>query len=195
MTSGTGSCSLTANWPADANYAAASRSESTTAQKATPTVTFTGAPASAASGSIFIVTATTNASTVATITAAGACSVAGSRVTMTSNTGTCQLTANWASDPNYLAASAGQSTITPGVMVTSLTTLLNSFNLSNPNTFASPLQALSRDLQKNDLGSACSDLTTFIGAVNAQSGKKLTVAQAQQLLTAAVQIQAIVGCS
>jgi 6-phosphogluconolactonase (cycloisomerase 2 family) len=75
-----------------------------------PTVTFTGAPASAAYGAAFNVVATTNASTSAVITASGACSIAGATVTMTSGTGTCQLTANWAADSNYSAASATQST-------------------------------------------------------------------------------------
>ena len=77
---------------------------------AAPTVSFTGAPASAAYQSTFAVSATTNASTVAVITAAGACTIAGNTVTMTASTGTCNLTANWAADSNYLAASATQST-------------------------------------------------------------------------------------
>src|SRR5205823_9441389 len=53
---------------------------------------------------------TTNASITATITASGACSISLNTVTMTSGTGTCSLTANWAADNNYLAASASQST-------------------------------------------------------------------------------------
>ncbi|MBZ5629011.1 MAG: choice-of-anchor D domain-containing protein, partial [Acidobacteriia bacterium] len=44
------------------------------------------------------------------ITASGACSIAGTMVTMTAGTGTCSLTANWAADANYTAASLGQST-------------------------------------------------------------------------------------
>ena len=80
--------------------------------RATPTVTFTGAPASAAYGSTFNVAATTNASTSAVITGTpGICSVAGNTVTMTSGTGTCSLSANWAADSNYTSAAAGQSTV------------------------------------------------------------------------------------
>ena len=75
-----------------------------------PTVSFTGAPATAVFNSTFTVSATTNASTSAAIAAAGACSISGNTVTMTSGTGTCDLTANWAADPNYVAASASQST-------------------------------------------------------------------------------------
>jgi FtsP/CotA-like multicopper oxidase with cupredoxin domain len=111
MTSGAGTCTLTANWPADPNYLAAGPlSQTTTATLAAPTVTFTGAPATAAYQSTFTVANTTNASTTATITASGACTISGNTVTMTSGTGTCSLTANWAADTNYSAATATQST-------------------------------------------------------------------------------------
>jgi Bacterial Ig-like domain (group 3)/NHL repeat len=115
MTSGTGTCSLVANWAADSNYLAASASQSTTATKIAPTVSFSGAPATAAYSSSFIVSATTNASTTAVVTASGACTVTSSTgtsssINMTSGTGTCSLAANWAADSNYLAASASQST-------------------------------------------------------------------------------------
>lgn len=110
MTSGTGTCSLTANWPADSNYSAASAARSITAAKAIPTVTFTGAPATAPNQATFTVAATTSASTAAVITATGACSINGTTVTMTSGAGTCGLAANWAADSNYSAASATQST-------------------------------------------------------------------------------------
>jgi Protein of unknown function (DUF1573) len=110
MTSGTGACSLSANWAADNNYLAATASQSTNASQLAPTVSFTGAPGSAVFGSNFSVSATTNASTAAVITAAGACSVAGSLVTMTSGTGVCALTATWAPDSNYLGATATQAT-------------------------------------------------------------------------------------
>ncbi|PYV26998.1 MAG: hypothetical protein DMG27_05145, partial [Acidobacteria bacterium] len=86
---------------------------------ATPAVTFTGAPASAAYQSTFAVAATTNASTLPTITTSGPCSVSGvsgaaanasATITMTGGTGACSLTANWAPDSNYAAATATQST-------------------------------------------------------------------------------------
>jgi hypothetical protein len=81
-----------------------------TVAKAAPTVTFTGAPASAVFGSTLAVSATTNATTTAVITAGGACSIAGNLVTMTSGIGTCLLNATWAADSNYQAAMAAQST-------------------------------------------------------------------------------------
>ncbi len=78
--------------------------------KATPTVTFTGAPASAPYLSTFTVATTTNSSSTAVITASGSCSIAGAIITMTSPTGTCSLTATWAADNNYNSATATQST-------------------------------------------------------------------------------------
>ena len=74
-----------------------------------PTVSFTGAPASAVYGSSFTVMATTNATTTATISASGACSNSGDRVTMVSGSGTCYLTASWGADVRYSAATATQS--------------------------------------------------------------------------------------
>ena len=111
MTSGTGTCSLVANWAADNNYFAASGSQSTTATKIAPAIAFTGAPATAGYSSKFAVSATTNASTAAIITASGSCSIAGTTVTISAPSGTCLLSASWATDNNYLAASATQSTI------------------------------------------------------------------------------------
>jgi len=59
----------------------------------------------------------------------GACSIAGTTVTMTSGTGTCTLTANWATDANYLAA--GPLTLTTSaVKAPSVTTIVS--NLPNP---------------------------------------------------------------
>ena len=118
--------------------------------KANPTVTFTGAPANAASGATFVVSATTNATTIPKITAAGACTVAANTVTMISNTGTCQLSAAWATDTNYSAASATQQTATLGAQAASLITTINSLKLSPGGamtSFPSQLQQVSIDLQ------------------------------------------------
>jgi hypothetical protein len=131
MTSGTGTCALTANWATDATFLAATATQSTTATLATPTVSFTGAPAAAISGATFPVTATTNAGIAPTINGtAGVCTVtnqsgtspATATITMISGTGDCTLTAVWAADPNYAAASATQTTVaslaTPAVTLT-----------------------------------------------------------------------------
>jgi hypothetical protein len=105
-----GSDTIIACYSGDNNYNSSSATLVQTVNKAAPTVSFTGAPANAASGATFNVVATTNASTTAVITASGACTVLGNTVTMTSSTGTCTLTATWAADNNYSGATATQST-------------------------------------------------------------------------------------
>jgi hypothetical protein len=110
MTSGTGTCNLTASWAADSNYSSATALQVTTAIKIAQNVTFTGALGNAAYLSTFMVTATTNATVTPTITGSGACSAgavsgtpasASATITMTSGTGTCNLTASWVADNNY----------------------------------------------------------------------------------------------
>jgi hypothetical protein len=44
------------------------------------------------------------------------------------------------------------------------------------------------------LATACGLLNAFITEVQAQSGKKITAAQASQLIAAATQIKAVLGC-
>jgi sugar lactone lactonase YvrE len=111
MTAASGTCTVIANQAGNGNYTAAAQvTETSTASKATPTVTFTGAPATAPYQSTFTVTATTNASTHAVITAGGACTIAGTTVTISKGSGTCTTTAKWAADSHYLAASLTQST-------------------------------------------------------------------------------------
>jgi len=97
------------------------------------TVSFTGAPASAAYGATFNVSATTNASTTASITASGPCSISGTVVTITTGTGTCSLSANWAADSNYLAASLSQSTTAaPAPLVITVANATKILNAPNP---------------------------------------------------------------
>jgi hypothetical protein len=115
MTSNTGTCMVIANQAGNNNYAAATQvTESvtavTTVTKLAPTVTFTGAPSSANYQSTFTVATTQNTGVTPTITAVGACKITGTTVTMTSGTGTCTLTAKWATDTYYLAATLTQRT-------------------------------------------------------------------------------------
>jgi FtsP/CotA-like multicopper oxidase with cupredoxin domain len=96
-----------------------------------PTVTFTGAPASAAFGTSFVVTATTNAGVMPASGAVGACSIttfngtsssATATVTMTSGTGTCTVTATWPANSPYIGTSLNQTTTaTQAVPTTSFT--------------------------------------------------------------------------
>ncbi len=111
MLTGTGSCVLTAVWVADNNYSVATVSQSTTAVKIGPTVTFNGAPASASFLATFAVSTSTNASTTASIVTSGSCTNSGAVVTITAPSGTCTMIATWAADNNYLDTFTEQLTI------------------------------------------------------------------------------------
>jgi large repetitive protein len=112
--SGSKACTETMNAAANSNYSAAPAVvESTTVAKAvTPTVSFTGAPATATYGSSFTVAASSNSTSTPTFTATGSCTinVATLAVTMTSGTGTCTMKASWAANDVYAAATATQTT-------------------------------------------------------------------------------------
>jgi len=111
MTNSKGTCTVTVSQSGNANYLAApSILQTTTAAKAAPAVTFTGAPATAPYQSTFTVAATTNSGITPTIAATGSCSISGTTVTMTSGTGTCTMTAKWAANAYYLATTVAQTT-------------------------------------------------------------------------------------
>jgi len=69
-------------------------------------------PATAYYGSTYTVVATTNASTTPTLTATPAtvCTISGTTVTVVKGTGTCKVTAEWAADDVYKAATATGTT-------------------------------------------------------------------------------------
>jgi parallel beta-helix repeat protein len=102
MTSGTGTCTLTASQVGDDNYNPASDVVQTvTAQKADQTITFTPPASPASYNSAFEVTPTSDSGLEVAVTPIGACSILGSTVTMTSGTGLCALTASQVGDDNY----------------------------------------------------------------------------------------------
>ncbi len=122
MTAGTGLCTLTATW----GYGTPQTKQLfVNAGSATPTVGFSGAPATAVKGATFLVTATTNAGIAPSSIAgtSGICSVgtvtgsspATAVVTMLASSGNCILSATWpatANPPaNYLGGSATQVTV------------------------------------------------------------------------------------
>src|SRR5258706_7139611 len=111
MTSGTGTCTSKVSWATDDSYVTDSKTQSTPATKVAPTVSLT-APATAAYQSSFTPIATTNDSTRAStaVESGRVCPPIAGSATMTSGTGTCALTASWATDSNYNAATAHSST-------------------------------------------------------------------------------------
>jgi hypothetical protein len=117
MVSGTGSCTVTASQPGNGNYAPAPyATEYTTAMKATPTTSFTGAPATAQYTASFMLIATTNSSSVAAITVNNptACQLSGSvspvTVNIVKSVGLCKFTVTWNPDANYAGSTIVQST-------------------------------------------------------------------------------------
>jgi len=130
-----GSHQLTVTYDSQSIFQAETTNGSFTINPATATVTFTGAPATAAFNSSFVVAASTNASTTATITTTGSCTILGNTVTMTSGTGSCGLTAAWPADTNYLAATATQSTL--AIKATSTTTIVT--DTPNPSSLGIPV--------------------------------------------------------
>jgi hypothetical protein len=80
--------------------------------------------------------------------------------------------------------------------VNDLTSLVNSLHLS-----ASLQTALDNKLRDvltaitvGQTASACSELSDFIGFVQSHTGKGITQSQASQLIAAARQVQAVLGC-
>jgi hypothetical protein len=84
-------------------------------------------------------------------------------------------------------------------LIAQLTGLVQSFNLKQGivNSLDSKLQNISAALAAANAGNkvtACSKFDAFINEVQAQSGKALTIGQANQLIAAATQIKTILGC-
>lgn len=175
MLTGTGTCTVTANWAATANYSAAGPlTQPTSATKIAPTVSFTGAPPSAVYNSGFTVTATTNASTMPQITGTtNVCTVgavtgtpgsASAGVTMISGTGTCTVTATWAADANYSAPNPAtyNTTATKAASTVAITS-----NTPNPSTLQ---QAVSISFTAAGTGAGPTGSVT----VNASTGQSCT---------------------
>jgi hypothetical protein len=123
MSSGTGTCTVEAQWPADNVCSATTAKLNVKAEKVTPTISFTGAPSTAPEGTQFTVTATSNETgsdaSIPTITAKGSCDVVATSnepggyqatVNMTTSKGTCTTKAAWAASSDYAAASATRTT-------------------------------------------------------------------------------------
>jgi len=98
MTSGTGSCTSTSPGRGD-NYTGATRKPDDHGPKIAPTVTFTGAPASAAYQSTFYRGEHDEQSATRSSTSGGVCSNLATAYTMISGTGSCTATVTWARTP------------------------------------------------------------------------------------------------
>lgn len=86
---------------------------------------------------------------------------------------------------------------TPGELTSDLINLVRSFSLQRgiSNSFESKLQKVIAALDSpGGTAEACDQLKAFINHAQAQSGKHLTVAQADQLIASASQIRTLLGC-
>jgi NHL repeat/FIMAH domain len=63
------------------------------------------------------------------------------------------------------------------------------------NSLVSKLENAERNLDQSDTGGACDKLASFISAVGAQSGKKITAEDADDLIADAEAIRASLGCT
>ena len=121
--------------------------------------------------------------------------VSGSTFAIGTTTVTCTV-----SDSDDTPSSASQSfTVTikgAAAQVSDLVTTVNSFHLSSSlqTTLDNKLQDVQTAIKAGQTATACSELTDFSGHVQSQSGKGLTTSQANQLIAAAKQVQAVLGC-
>jgi len=106
MTSGTGTCSVIANQSGNSNYSAAPPvTQTTTATKASQTITFTTPPpASAGYDSSFTVAAAATSGLSVTYANLGVCTNSGATYTMTAGSGQCEVVVNQSGDTDYSAA-------------------------------------------------------------------------------------------
>ena len=77
-----------------------------------------------------------------------------------------------------------------------LIALVQSFNLHDGTeaSLISKLQDALDAVNASDTATACDSLTAFINASQAQSGKKLTANQVNQLVDSATQVKSDLGC-
>lgn len=84
---------------------------------------------------------------------------------------------------------------TPATLTANLLVMLAGMQIQGlGNSLNAQLLAVAIDINNNNLGAACSDLTAFTNHVKAQSGKKITTAEAEQLLAGAAAIKMSIGC-
>jgi hypothetical protein len=165
-----------------------------------PTLSLPGSPvtvnATSPQGAPVIYTATASEPDDASATPSVSCSPAsGSTFPIGATTVNC--TASDAASPPDVSSGSFQVVVKgAAAQVSDLINLVNSFHLSKSLQTAldNKLQDVLTAINGGQTTTACSELTDFIGHVQAQIGKGLTVSQATQLIAAAKQIQAVLGC-
>lgn len=84
----------------------------------------------------------------------------------------------------------------PATKVNDLIAVVRSFNLPGglESRLITQLQNARAAIEASNIPAACASLSEFISECQAQSGKKLTTAQANQLIGSASEIKAVLGC-
>jgi HYR domain/FIMAH domain len=103
-----------------------------------------------------------------------------------------------ATDPSGNSSSGSFQVVVKGAaaQVNDLITMVNGDHLSSSlqNALDAKLNPALKAINAGQTATACSDLTDFIGLVQSQTGKRITTSQATQLVAAAKQVQAVLGC-
>jgi HYR domain len=106
-------------------------------------------------------------------------------------------TASDSDDTNSPVSGSFQVTVKgAATQVGDLSTTVNSFHLSSSlqNALDNKLKDTLTAINAGQTTTACSDLTDFSGYVQSHTGKGITSSQANQLIAAARQVQAVLGC-
>jgi hypothetical protein len=135
MTSGTGTCVVTALQAGNGNYSpATSVVDNVAAQLASQTITLSGAPASAAVNTTFAISASASSGLTVTVAASSDCTISGNNVTTGAMAGTCTLTAAQAGNTNYGAAPTVVDTVNVTSTTKTMSTTTITGNTPNPST-------------------------------------------------------------
>ncbi|HEX9370628.1 MAG TPA: choice-of-anchor Q domain-containing protein [Roseiflexaceae bacterium] len=147
-------------------------------------------------GAMVSYTATASEPDDASATPTLSCSPAsGSTFPIGTTTVTC--TASDAANPPDMTTGSFQVLVKgAAAQVNDLITLVNSLHLSGSlqNALDNKLRDVLTAINAGQTATACSELTDFIGFVQSHTGKGITQSQASQLITAARQVQAVLGC-
>jgi hypothetical protein len=119
----------------------------------------------------------------------------GSTFAIGSTTVTCKAS-DAASPPDVTTGSFQVVVKGAAAQISDLISLVNSFQLSGglQNSLDAKLNAALKSVNAGQTATACSGLSDFIGEAQSQSSKGLTTSQANQLIAAGKQVQAVLGC-
>jgi hypothetical protein len=207
-----GTHSLSAGYAsADGSFNASTGTLSQVVRKIATTTTVTGAPNPAAlnetvrlnvtvtgaigtpSGTVQLFDGTTPLGGVLTLDATGRASLSLTSLAVGSHS----ITATYGGAATYdvsTSAAVTQVVLTAAQLVGDLEVYIRTSNLPGADRLIARLESVRRDLARGAIDEACATLDSFIKSVQAQSGKRYTVAQADALIAGARRIAIAAGC-